>query len=162
MLYRRYLMADGVSAKPEKVAQRAVLAAISTAVHRREVAAPGGGGDATRLKDDLDRFGLLLPYMAAPDAAVARALASAAVMYWSAGDRAVAMRLARRSLAERPLAARPGHRGDRGAWHRVAARADVPPGTAAVARAGRIRSGAPVVKASYTQVLARKRRSAPP
>lgn len=98
VLYRRYLMADGISAKPEKVAQRAVLAAISTVVHRREAARDASG---ETLKDDLDRYGLLLPYLAAPDAGVARALASAAVMYWGAGDRATAMRLVRRSLAER-------------------------------------------------------------
>lgn len=99
VLYRRYLMADGVSAKPDKVAQRTILAAISTAVHRREAARTDPG--QSRLRDDLDRLGLLLPYLAAPDAGVARALASAAIMYWSAGDRTAGLRLARRSLAER-------------------------------------------------------------
>lgn len=99
VLYRRYLMADGVSADAGKVAQRAILAALSTSVHHREVAANRPTPQV--LKDDIDRFGMLLPYLAAPDASVARALASAAIMYWSSGDRRVGLRLARRSLGER-------------------------------------------------------------
>ncbi|SEN60378.1 Glycosyl transferase family 2 [Sphingomonas gellani] len=103
VLYRRYLMADGVSAKADKVAQRTILAAISTAVHRREVSRAGTAGveACAVLRDDLDRFGLLLPYLAEPDARIARAIASAAIVYWSAGDRRTGLRLARRSLGEK-------------------------------------------------------------
>lgn len=100
ILYRRYLRLDGVSARIDKVAQREILAAISMAVHMRAIRA----ADAPvrgRLQDDLDRYGLLLPYFAAPDRGIAINLAKAATKMWSAGDRALALRLARKSLAER-------------------------------------------------------------
>lgn len=99
MLYRRYLMRDGVNANADSVAKRSVLTAISTAVHRREVAR--GAASGQRLQDDLDRLGLLLPYLSEADANIARALASAALIYWNAGDRRTGLRLIRRSLAEK-------------------------------------------------------------
>ena len=102
ILYRRYLRLDGVSAKVDKVAQRTVLAALSGAVHRRAASA-GISAEAQTgapLRDDLDRYGLLLPYFGAPDRAVARSLAQAATLLWSAGDLPLARRLAKRSLAE--------------------------------------------------------------
>ncbi|WP_162527264.1 glycosyltransferase family 2 protein [Sphingomonas solaris] len=98
VLSRRHLRLDGVSAKIDKVAERSVLAAISTAVHRRAIAA--NDANMPVLRDDLDRFGLLLPYIAPPDRGVARSLAQASTLYWAAGDTTVARRLARRSLAE--------------------------------------------------------------
>jgi glycosyltransferase involved in cell wall biosynthesis len=99
VLYRRYLMPDGVNANADSIAQRSVLTAISTVVHQREVTRSVANGQ--RLQDDLDRFGLLLPYLSERDARIARALASAALVYWNAGDRRVGLRLIRRSLAER-------------------------------------------------------------
>ena len=99
ILYRRYLRLDGISAKVEKVAERNILAAISGLVHAEAVA--NGGAAAPRLRDALDRHGLLLPYMIAPDRRVGLALASASSLFWSAGDRTLALRLARRSLAEK-------------------------------------------------------------
>lgn len=99
ILYRRYLRLDGVSAKPEKVAQREVLAAMSTAVHARALA---GGPARESIRDELDRWGLLLPYFGAPDRGVARSLAGAATLFWATGDRKRGLWLARRSLAERP------------------------------------------------------------
>lgn len=101
ILYRRYLGADGISARSDKIAQRTILAAISTAVHRREVARGVGQDVPARLVDDIDRFGLLLPYLAEVDPKVAHALASAALLYWNAGERATALRLIRRSMAEK-------------------------------------------------------------
>jgi glycosyltransferase involved in cell wall biosynthesis len=98
VLYRRYLRLDGVSAKPDKVAQRTILAAISSAVHARAVA------EDTPVADDLDRWGILLPYFGVPDPGVARSLSGAATMFWSAGDRALGLRLARRSIAEKSTA----------------------------------------------------------
>ena len=96
VLYRRYLTADGVNAKADKIAQRSILAALSTSVHRHAVAA-----GSAQAQDDLDRYGLLLPYFGIPDRRIARALASAAITFWSAGDRSMARRIARRSLGER-------------------------------------------------------------
>jgi hypothetical protein len=99
VLYRRYLRADGISSQIDKVAQRDILHAISVTVQRRAIEAqqPMVRG---RLHDDLDRYGLLLPYFALPDRDIAMALARAAIRMWSAGDRALAVRLARKSLAE--------------------------------------------------------------
>lgn len=99
ILYRRYLRLDGVSAKIEKIAERDVLAALSTAVHRRAIA-QGSGPQSGRLRDELDRYGLLLPYFAEPHRDIATNLARAAVKLWVAGNRPLALRLARRSLAE--------------------------------------------------------------
>lgn len=101
VLYRRYLRSDGVSAKPEKVAQREVLAALSTAVHGRALVQVPADGP---IRDELDRWGLLLPYFGAPDRGVARSLAGAATLFWAAGDRRRGLWLARRSVAERPTA----------------------------------------------------------
>jgi len=99
VLYRRYLTRDGVNANADSLAKRFVLTAISTAVHQREVAR--GIVTGQHLQDDLDRLGLLLPYLSEVDASVARALASAALKYWIAGDRRTGLRLIRRSLAEK-------------------------------------------------------------
>jgi hypothetical protein len=99
VLYRRYLTPDGVNANADSVAQRSVLTAISMAVHQREVARGEVAGQ--RLQDDLDRLGLLLPYFSEADASVARALASAALMYWNSGDRPTALKLIRRSIGEK-------------------------------------------------------------
>ncbi|WP_197054306.1 glycosyltransferase family 2 protein [Sphingomonas sp. 37zxx] len=95
ILYRRYLRLDGVNAKPEQVAKREILAAISIAAHQQALAAGDAGG-----KDELDQFALLYPYFSNPDATIAKSLARAAVMLWVGGDRAMALRLGRRSLGE--------------------------------------------------------------
>lgn len=99
VLYRRYLTRDGVNANTDSVAKRSILTAISTAVHERETAR--GAVPSERLQDDLDHLGLLLPYFSEANPRVARALASAALIYWNAGDRRTAIGLIRRSLAEK-------------------------------------------------------------
>lgn len=99
VLYRRFLRMDGVSAKPEKLAQRSILAALSVVAHRNALAEGKAAGAPVR--DDLDRYGLLYPYFAPADRELAIALAMAAVRMGAAGDRSVALRLARNSVAEK-------------------------------------------------------------
>lgn len=97
-LYRRYLTTTGISAQLSKIVERDVLSAISMAVHERAIADRTAA--TARLRDDLDRHGLLLPYFGPPSRRIARALASAAMKSWSSGDRPLGRRLARRSVAE--------------------------------------------------------------
>jgi glycosyltransferase involved in cell wall biosynthesis len=94
ILYRRYLAADGVNANVRMIAQREVLAAISTAAHKQAV------GAGQPIGDDIDRYGMLYPFFAAPDRGLAIGLARAAIKIWLAGDRVLASRLARKSLGE--------------------------------------------------------------
>lgn len=99
VLYRRRLLPSGVNAQLDKLAQREILAAMSSVVHRRAV---GEGRAASgTLRDDIDAMGALFPYLSAPSAEIAVALARAAKLYWMNGDREVALRLARRSLNEK-------------------------------------------------------------
>ncbi|CAN5258648.1 hypothetical protein BH10PSE15_BH10PSE15_03520 [soil metagenome] len=100
ILYRRFLRLDGVSAKPDKLARRSILSALSVVAHRRAVAA-GMDGAGGAIRDDLDLYGLLYPYFAPPDRELAIALATAAVRMWSAGEREIALRLAHKSVAEK-------------------------------------------------------------
>lgn len=102
VLYRRYLRLDGVNANPAKIAQRGVLAALSVLASTRPNLGRGEAKPQARYKDDLDRYGVLYPYFAPADRGIAISLAIAAARIWSTGDRDLALRLARRSVAERP------------------------------------------------------------
>lgn len=96
VLYRRYLMEDGVNADLRKVAERDLYNALSAAAH--EGAMARSGTDTT--SDIIDRHGALAPYMLSPRRDIAIGLARAAVKFWTAGDREQALILAGRSMSE--------------------------------------------------------------
>lgn len=97
ILYRRYLLEDGVNADLRKVAERDLYSALSAAAHESVLErSPSAAGP-----DIIDRLGPLAPYMLPPRRDIALGLARAAVKFWTAGDREQARILARRSIRER-------------------------------------------------------------
>lgn len=107
VLYRRHLRADGVNAVPLLLAEREILLALARDLHRKAVremdGQPGQAAPAIWL-DDLDRYGPLLLLTASGRPEIARGITAAATTAWIAGERLLALRLARKSLAEQPTA----------------------------------------------------------
>lgn len=100
VLYRRFLMEDGVNADLRKVAERDLYNALSAVAHEQELEGSADDGHPATLRDIIDRHGALAPYMLPPQRDIAIGLARAAIKYSTAGDRDQARILARRSLRE--------------------------------------------------------------
>jgi hypothetical protein len=108
VLYRRYLLSDGVSSSSRKLVERRVLVAMSKLAY--EIAEKGSGGATGPNFDCIDEWGAVAPYILPRSKAMGRRLLLAAIESYLLSDVATARRLRARSFCEGvSLRAIPGH-----------------------------------------------------